>query len=103
MPPPPETCSECGKTISRKAIAHVWDGQRVVCNGCFRKLDGARRAKEAAAAAARVPATERQIRYALELGLSFPPDISSQRMSDLIREAVNPPASPELIAKGRAL
>lgn len=28
-----ETCEECGKTITRRAIAHIVDG-RIVCTGC---------------------------------------------------------------------
>src|SRR3954447_12290683 len=34
-----ETCSECGKTISRRARANVYHGLRVVCTSCLHKLE----------------------------------------------------------------
>jgi hypothetical protein len=98
----PETCQECGKAITRKAIANVWNGEKVVCTACYRKLDRQKRDREAREVAASAPATERQIAYARDLGIVFPPDITSQRISDLIEAKVNPPASPQLLQLARS-
>src|SRR5438552_2546512 len=36
-----ETCQECGTTISRRARANVWNGERIVCTPCLKKLQAA--------------------------------------------------------------
>jgi hypothetical protein len=98
----PEICQECQKSISRKAVANVWNGERIVCTACYRKLDRERHQCEALEAARSAPATERQKAYASDLGIHFPANIRSQEISDLIEQKVNPPAGPELIASARA-
>jgi hypothetical protein len=98
----PETCQECGKAITRKAIAHVWAGERVVCNGCFRKLDREKRDRESRERAVSAPATDRQIAYAQDLAIPLWAGITSQQISDLIDAKVNPPASPHLLQVARS-
>ena len=51
MPLPAETCQVCGKSISREAIANIWNGEKVVCTSCYRKLDRQKREREAREAA----------------------------------------------------
>ncbi|HEY8749351.1 MAG TPA: DUF4339 domain-containing protein [Tepidisphaeraceae bacterium] len=34
-----EVCQRCGKTISRRAKANVWNGSMVVCTPCRRDLE----------------------------------------------------------------
>lgn len=34
-----ETCQQCGKTISRRAKANIWQGEKVVCTPCLRQLE----------------------------------------------------------------
>ena len=97
-PLPPETCSECGKTLSRRVLAHVWDGQRIVCTTCRRKFEAARHAAEPPP-----PASASQVRFARELGLTFPDNANAKEMDALITAAVNPPASAELLVKARSL
>ena len=31
-----EICQDCGKTISRRARANVWNGDRIVCSRCYK-------------------------------------------------------------------
>ncbi len=33
-------CQNCGKTINRRSVAHVWKDQTVVCTQCRNKLRG---------------------------------------------------------------
>jgi hypothetical protein len=53
-----EVCQECGKPISRRAKANVWNGERVVCTECLHKLEDQVRRGQAAirlAGVARAP------------------------------------------------
>lgn len=34
-----ETCSKCGKSISRRAKANIWNGEQIVCTPCLRDLE----------------------------------------------------------------
>src|SRR4051794_11180919 len=34
-------CDNCGKPISRRAKANVWNGDKVVCTPCLRELENA--------------------------------------------------------------
>jgi hypothetical protein len=43
-----ETCQKCGKTISRKAVAHVWQGDKVICTACRNLVRGVERRLQAA-------------------------------------------------------
>lgn len=36
-----EVCQNCGKIISRRMKANIWDGERVVCTACLHVLQGA--------------------------------------------------------------
>jgi hypothetical protein len=85
---PEEVCEQCGKTISRKAIANVFDG-RILCTACWRPLNRARAEQEARAAAAKIPASEAQLRYATEGRLDRP------RPATLQAEARNLGMEPE--------
>lgn len=41
LPVPEDICSKCGTTISRRAKANVWRGEKIVCTPCLKKLEGA--------------------------------------------------------------
>ncbi len=43
-----EVCQECGATISPRAKANVWNGEKVVCTACLKKLQAVVRRQEAA-------------------------------------------------------
>jgi hypothetical protein len=45
---PEETCQDCGKTISRRARANVWHGERVICTLCLKLREGAEKRLAAA-------------------------------------------------------
>lgn len=38
---PDEICQDCGKPISRRAKANVWNGERVICTPCLKKRETA--------------------------------------------------------------
>ena len=46
--PGEEMCHQCGKVISRRAIAHVWNGASVICTPCLKSLQGEERRGQAA-------------------------------------------------------
>lgn len=52
-----ESCQQCGKTISRRAKANVWGGERIVCTPCLKELEGAERRQQAAYSLAGKPGT----------------------------------------------
>ncbi len=81
--PPVETCSECGKTISGRAKANVWEEQRIVCTRCFAKLEKARQAAGVKAREGLAP-TQRQLDFARELGVVVPPNVTRGQVSALI-------------------
>lgn len=41
-------CQKCGKIISRRAKANIWNGQQVVCTDCLHTLEGEARRHQAA-------------------------------------------------------
>jgi hypothetical protein len=36
-----EICQDCGRPISRRAKANVWNGERIVCTPCLKKRESA--------------------------------------------------------------
>jgi hypothetical protein len=83
MPLPPEVCEECGKKINRRAIANVFEC-RVTCTACWRGLTREKEDRESEARENSTPATERQVQYARDLGLTSPAGINKRDMSRLI-------------------
>jgi hypothetical protein len=41
-------CQKCGKAISRRAKANVWNGAHIVCTSCLHELEGEIRRGQAA-------------------------------------------------------
>ncbi|HEY8746382.1 MAG TPA: Rho termination factor N-terminal domain-containing protein [Tepidisphaeraceae bacterium] len=87
-----ETCTECGKTITKRAVAHVYHNLRVVCTNCMHKLQARDQAEEdrrnAVTDEDNAPATEPQIRFARELGIPNPERYHKWDLSAKISEAV---------------
>lgn len=43
-----ETCQKCGKAISRRARANIWNGTQIVCTPCLKDLQAAQQRADAA-------------------------------------------------------
>ena len=83
MPVTPEICEVCGKKITRRAVANVFENQ-VTRTACWRRLTREKEEQEAEQRELVTPATERQIAYAHDLGLTWPSGICKRDMSRLI-------------------
>jgi hypothetical protein len=76
---PPESCAQCGKTISARARANVF-GDRVVCTPCWNKLSAAAADDQRK----RGLASEAQVKYARDLGLALPANATWLEMHDML-------------------
>lgn len=92
---PGEACSACGRVMGLKQVAHVFD-DRCVCLGCYCKLKTERDRVEVERLAAARPPTEQQLAFARGLGLRVPPDVTYQRLSEMVRAYTTRPAPPEV-------
>lgn len=75
-------CDECGATISSRAKANVWNGEKVVCTPCLKELQGAERRAQAAFYLAGKPGTSWTVRGG---GKQYGPYPTSQ-LIELLRQ-----------------
>ena len=94
-----DTCTECGKTNTKRAVPHVYHNLRVVCSACLKKLEKKDLRETETASAAHVTAdmmvnedddepTVKQIRFAEHLGIISPRTYSKWELSEKIDEAI---------------
>lgn len=91
---PMEVCSECAKGIPPKQTAHVFD-DRCLCLACYCKLKAAYDREQVQRLAASRAPTEQQLAFAAGLGLRVPPDVTYQKLSEMVRSYTTRPAPPE--------
>lgn len=86
---PDEICADCGKVITRRAIANLIDG-RTLCTPCYRRIT-IKRESDAAAAERKLhenDPTDRQLAFAEKLGLIVPRGVTKWQLSDMLDEAI---------------
>ena len=61
-----EICQQCEATISKRARANVWQGEKVVCTSCLKSLQAAQRRTEVAIELAGKPGADWIVRNGVD-------------------------------------
>ena len=89
-----EKCTRCGWIIHGNHPAFIRNGN-IVCERCNIQIETGESVEPFA--------TVRQVKYATDLGLSFPERITCEEISKLIDDKLNSPAPPNQIAEAATL